>query len=352
MLKTNLLVLLTTITLITGCSNNSKSANTQTNYYIISGPAQGTSYHITIETNKPDAIQGKIDSLIEVIDVSMSTYRDDSYISRWNANTLTLDDLQDAHFNEVLIVSKEMYQQTSGYFDPTVVPLLAYYGFGNNLDKTLDEKDLPALKSVMGLDKISLSEQTHPKKSIAEVNLNFNAIAQGYTVDELAELLTNEGLFNFMIELGGEVKVSGLNKQNEEWAIGIEKPVENIELEKDLKKRLQTIIILSSGQSLATSGNYRNVKIDEKTGEKYGHIVNPIAMRPVKSKLLSTTVVAKNCAKADAIATALMAMGYEKAQEFLVANEGDYDAFLIYVNDQEVLSIWYSKNLRIEAITQ
>jgi thiamine biosynthesis lipoprotein len=350
MFKTNLLVLLTSTTLLIGCSNKSGSETRAYDYYKVNGPAQGTSYHITIETDIPDAIQGKIDSLIEVIDVSMSTYRADSYISRWNANTLTLEDAQDAHLNQVLMVSKEMFEQTSGYFDPTVGPLLAYYGFGENLDKTLDEKNLPALKSVMGLDKISLTKETHPRKSVAEVNLNFNAIAQGYTVDEIAELLTNEGIFNFMVELGGEVKVSGLNKQAEKWSIGIEKPVANIEFEQDLKKRLQTIVSLSSGQSLATSGNYRNVKVDENTGEKYGHIIDPIAMRPVKSKLLSATVVTENCAKADAIATALMAMGYEKAQRFLVDNEGAYDAFLIYINEEEVLSVWNSKNLRIKAI--
>lgn len=350
--KNPLLLLLTTIVLFFSCSNNAKNEFSELDYYKISGPAQGTSYHITLETANPKAIQLKIDSLIEVIDLSMSTYRDDSYISKWNMNTLTLDDERDDHFNEVLVVSKKMYALTDGYFDPTVGPLLAYYGFGKSLEKSLDEESLPSLKAVMGLDKIAMSEETHPTKSVTELSLNFNAIAQGYTVDKLSELLISENSKNFMIELGGEVKVSGLNKQSKEWSIGIEKPEENIELENDLNKRLQTILSLSSGQSLATSGNYRNVKVDEKTGEKYGHIIDPIALKPVKSKLLSATVVTDNCAEADAIATALMAMGYDRARQFLVQNDNLYQAFLIYVNEEETVSVWNSKNLKIEALTQ
>lgn len=350
-INTRLILQIAALFLIAGCSKNSSTENA-TNFYKISGPAQGTSYHITLETDSPELLQSAVDSLIEVIDVSMSTYRDDSYISKWNANSLTLNDAKDAHFEEVLSTSISLAEETKGYFDPTVGPLLAYFGFGEKLDQSIDEKQLPSLKAIMGIDKITLVEETHPTKSVADLTLNFNAVAQGYTVDEIAELLNEKGVTNYMIELGGEVKVAGVNKEAGQWSIGIEKPEENIELEQDLKKRLQTIILLNNGQSLATSGNYRNFKIDEVSGEKYGHIIDPISMKPVKSKLLSATVITENCAEADAIATALMAMGYEKAQAFLLENEAKYNAFLVYVDNEKGLSIWNSEKLELEAITQ
>lgn len=352
MTKTNILLIIASFTFLIGCSNKTNQEYTTTNYYKISGPAQGTSYHITLETNKPDLLQAKIDSLIEVIDVSMSTYRGDSYITKWNENSLSLEDSSDQHFNEVLKASKKVFAQTDGYFDPTVGPLLEYYGFGKNLDKSIDEKQLPKLKAVMGLEKISISNELHPTKIIDGISLNFNAIAQGYTVDVLAELLASEGVTNYMIELGGEVKVAGLNKDAGAWSIGIERPLENIELEQDLKKRLQTIVKLEGGMSLATSGNYRNFKVDKATGEKYGHIVDPISLKPVKSKLLSATVVTANCAEADGVATALMAMGLDKARAFLVEYDDSYDAFLIYIDDEKGLSVWNSEDLQLEAITQ
>ncbi|MCB0410235.1 MAG: FAD:protein FMN transferase, partial [Flavobacteriales bacterium] len=167
--------------------------------------------------------------------------------------------------------------------------------------------------------------------------LDFNAIAQGYSVDVLALFLEEKGIENYMVEVGGELRVKGVNKNDTLWRVGIDKPIEN-----NRERELQAIISLENS-SLATSGNYR--KFYEKDGVKYSHTINPLTGYPVQHSLLSVTVIAPTCALADAYATAFMVLGLEKSKQ-IVENNPDLEAFFIYSNEKNEMETFATKQIR------
>jgi thiamine biosynthesis lipoprotein len=329
MIRIALFISVASLLVMQACSNESKEATLD--YYKISGPAQGSTYNITVESNQPQLLQQKIDSLIERIDVSMSTYREDSYISAWNNANVENQEL-DAHFKTVLDASIAIAEETGGYFDPTVVPLLELWGFGKKQADQVSPEEIEESMQFVGYQKLIDGSFSYKKGSEGGLMLNFNAIAQGYTVDEIADLLLQESVTNFMVELGGEVRVQGINKEGMAWSLGIEKPLEGIEEVTRAEDRFEFILKMPSGKSLATSGSYRNYRIDPANGQAYSHIINPLTGYATKDRLLSVSVVSDHCMRADALATALMAMGLKQAIEFTETVEGD-DFLLIYLDE-------------------
>lgn len=278
----------------------------------LSGPAQGTSYHFSWWGETADSIsQSGIDSILNHVNESLSTYQNPSIINIFNEGDLIQTD--DPYFIFMVSRSRELSEITDGNFDPTVMPVVKAWGFGpdNALIPKVDNLD--SLLTFVGINQIQEQPQADGRitfsKSRREVQLDFNAIAQGYTVDLIAEYFENNGINNYLIELGGEALAKGENAKGRAWTLGIEKPV-------DLAGISELAALVNvSGVAIATSGNYR--KFYEKDGVRYSHTIDPATGRPVTHSLLSVTVIAEDCATADAMATAFMVMGVEKAQTFI-----------------------------------
>jgi thiamine biosynthesis lipoprotein len=268
--------------------------------------------------------QSDIDSVLNAVDLSMSTYIPESLISKINRNESNkIDSLFFRVITEALLIAEE----TQGAFDPTLAPIVNYWGFGFEEIQNIDESILAELMQSVGYTKLSFNDSTIFKTN-TNTQIDFNAIAQGFTVDLVGEHLQKLGITNYMIEIGGELKCSGFNADGDLWRIGIDKPSEDIQ-----KDRFQAIIEVEN-KSVASSGNYRKFKVDEKTGMKYVHTINPKTGSPVQTNLLGVTIITESCMRADAIATACMVMGLEKSKTYL-ENHPEIDALFIYSDPKE-----------------
>lgn len=311
--------------LLLSCSQNSNELDT---YQRIRGEAQGTTYSISIDSSKSETItKAKIDSLFDRIDSSLSVWKNNSVISVFNS----VDSLKvnDPHFLTVYYRSEELRNLTEGAFNAQIAPLVKIWGFGKNGIKPTTEVSPDSLLKLVHNEILTDADSVNEAiifKKLPGQSLDVNGIAQGYTVDVLAEYIKSKGVLNFMIEVGGEVRAEGKNEKGENWKIGIDKPLE------DLSKRELEAVAEISGRALATSGSYR--KFYELDGKKYSHTINPKTGYPVDHGLLSVSVLASNCTNADAFATAFMVMGKDKTVEFVNAHpELNLDVFLIYGGD-------------------
>ncbi len=290
----------------------------------LSGIALGTTYSITYFSHQNKSYQQKIDSVFAEINQSLSTYIPNSDISKINKGDTTV--VVDNMFRDVFVLSKEIYKQTDGFFDPTVGTLVNAWGFGPEKMQEMDSTKIDSLLNYVGLDKISISADNRIKKTTPEIYLDFNAIAKGYAVDKLAEMLTKEGVENYLIEVGGELVAKGINKETDKnWMVGIDNPNQD--------EKVFAAVINLKDKAMASSGNYRKFWIDEKTGEKFVHTINPKTGYPKKSNVLATTVVASTCAAADAYATAFMVMELEETKVFL-NGFNHIETILIYIDDK------------------
>ncbi len=311
--------------------------NGTTFYKTIDGFTQGTTYHIIFEQSDvnqsiSNVSQEDIDSLLSCFDLSLSTYLPNSIISRINNNDTTV--LVDDYFKIVFEKSYEVYNATDGAFDITVGPLVNLWGFGPDPGKETDTSKIDSLLQFVGMEKVKLSD----KKIVKDFNgifLDANAIAQGFSVDVICMYFEKKGISNYLVEIGGEIRSKGTKKNNEHWKVGIDKPYENNYFPGE---NLQVILQLEDC-SLATSGNYR--KFYEKDGMKYSHSIDPQKGYPVMNKLLSATIVAKDCMTADAYATACMIMGFKKSKEF-IENHRELKAYFVYSGDSGEFKTWYS----------
>ncbi|WP_299326136.1 FAD:protein FMN transferase [uncultured Maribacter sp.] len=288
------------------------------------GGALGTSYSIiSISSGKLD-LQKDIDSVFAVINQSLSTYIPESDISRINNGDTTV--VVDRMFQEVLDLSKSIHKETNGFFDPTVGTLVNAWGFGPERQISMDSLKIDSLLNYVGLNKITLDDINHIVKDNPNIYLDFNAIAKGYAIDRLAAMLDAKGIENYLIEVGGELVAKGKNTIKDKfWIVGIDDP--EMEVNRSTK-----ILIHLNDRALASSGNYRKFRIDEKTGKKFVHTVNPKTGYTQVSNTLAVTILADNCATADAYATALMAMNIEDAFALVEVNKR-LEAYIIYLDE-------------------
>lgn len=282
----------------------------------------GTTYNITYlnEMN----YQSSIDSLFAQVNKSLSTYIPTSDISKINQGDTTV--VVDAMFEEVFQKSKRIYKETNGYFDPTVCELVNAWGFGYKKErKDLDSLQVKELMNLVGFDKVTL-EENKVKKEVAGMCLDFNSIAKGYGIDVIGRFLESKNISNYLVEIGGEIRVKGKNSRNSLWTVAIDDPNTD-------GSRSQSRLIKLDNQSMASSGNYRKFRLT-KDGKKVVHTINPKTGFATESNLLSATVYGKlDCADVDAYATAFMAMGLEKTKTFL-ANHPDVKAVLLFANEK------------------
>lgn len=338
-MKTSLSILL--LLVLSGCQfSNSSSEKLQT----YSGMALGTDYQLKFFAEDKLKLDREIDSVFEVINHSMSTYQEDSDISRLNAGDTSI--VVDQMFRDVFELSDEIYKKTEGYFDPSVGNIVNAYGFGpKGFKHEPDSVLIDSLMRFVGFDKLQLTSENKVVGDFPETFLDFNGIAKGYAVDILGQLLEAYGVQNYLAEIGGEIRTKGKNLQSgKTWRLGIDDPrIETNPME------LSGVVELKN-QSLATSGNYRKYRYDSITKQKFVHIIDPKSGYMKKQNILSVSVIADNVAKADAYATAFMAMGTEKAKA-IAEHLSDIEIFLIYDEHGE-LKTYLSKGFEKAMLEQ
>ncbi|CAM4163374.1 FAD:protein FMN transferase [Gillisia limnaea] len=332
--KSQLLVVVSFLVVaFTGCEK--KGPNEQ----IFTGTALGTTYQLKFFHPEELNLAAGLDSIFGVINNSMSTYQEDSDISKINLGSTGIK--VDENFKEVFRYSEKIYKESDGYFDPTVGNLVNAYGFGpdKNLD-SLSSSEIDSILQYVGFNKLELTLDNTIEKQLPGVYIDFNAIAKGYTVDVIARYLNSRNVEDYLIELGGELVAKGINQGRQQpWVVAIDNP-----LQTEGNRTLQATLNLKN-RAMATSGNYRKFRIDSVTGERFVHTINPLSGKPEKSNLLSVSVLAENCALADGYATAFMAMGFEKSKEML-NNLEDVDVYFIYTEADEDVNVYTSQGFK------
>ena len=278
----------------------------------IQGETMGTTYHMSyFGSSLPESVKNSIDSLLVSINDEVSTFIPTSTISRFNTtkSDTNVVALSKEHFWQNLRASQKIFIRTQGFFDPTVMPLVNYWGFGykgHKLIKKADSLKIDSILHYVGFEKLFIRKDTI-FKSHSAVQLDFSACAKGYAIDEVAHWFEANGIKNYYIEIGGENRAAGKKANGKTWSVGLVIPKETTAI-----GAYHTIITLDN-QSMATSGNYRNFY--EVEGQKYSHTINPKTGFTERNTLLSASVLANNCLQADALATGIMAMGYKKAKK-------------------------------------
>ncbi len=310
----NRLFFLSLFLLQTACTDNN---NTQMRYQL-QGQTMGTLYHITVIADKnsfdASSIKIKLEQELQQINQQMSTYMPSSEISTFNQFNRSEWFPVSKPFAHVVDQSQKISHLTKGAFDITTASLVKLWGFGTgyqNKMPSLQEIDTVLQQTGYPLLTIRLNPPALKKLKLP-LSIDLSAIAKGYAVDQLSKILINQGLNNHLVEIGGELKTRGMNK-DKPWKIGInipDKPAHNV-----YKKPL----VLNNNEGVATSGDYNNYF--EKSGKRYSHTINPATGKPVTHNLSSVTVVASSTLRADALATALMVMGEVKGKEFVQENK-------------------------------
>lgn len=334
--------------LVTGCeqSNNSNKPAFQQTYQHIIGDTGWTKYNITYADDEKRDFTAAFKNLMIEIEAQTSTFQPNSLITKFNQSktdfTLPKEDEAYNHFLKNFEVSKNIHNKTNGFFDPSVMPLVNYWGFGYKGKKKVENIDGKKIKSILqyiGLDKITKSTNQSGitiNKQFPESELDFSAIAKGYAVDCFGELLEKNGITNYMVEIGGEVLAKGKNSKGKIWTIGINTPKEGSST-RDFEE-----IIQLDNKALATSGNYRNYY--EVKGEKFSHTINPKTGYTERNSLLSASIIAADCITADALATGCMSMGLESAKK-MVDSLSDIEAVFIYSEDGKTMNVYYTKGI-------
>ena len=316
------------------------SSSENTILVINSGEAQGSYYHIKYMSENGEDFHFQVDSILLEVDSSLSIYKDYSLISKLNnRETVTADAL----FLEVFLAAKNVYKQTERNFDCSVKPLVKAWGFYKDKFEDsiiIDSANFRKILRYVGFDKITLIADTLVIPD--GMSLDFNSIAQGFTVDVIARFLEKKNINNYLIEVGGELLAKGKNADGNIWRVGVDKPSENI----DEQDRFQFILDLEN-KALATSGNYRKFYVEN--GVKYAHTINPFTGFPAQNRLLSVTVIHDNCMLADAYATAFMVMGVKKSKQF-VNQHSEIEVYLVYTDKDGSWKTFVSPNMQSRII--
>lgn len=316
-----------------GCN----SAQEEKKLIDIQGQAQGTYYSIKYVADEIIVSKDDFDAIFQTIDSSLSTYQSYSLINKINLQDSSM--IHDYMMIEMIRQSDMVYRQSAGSFDPTVMPLVRAWGFGPEGKEYVSEISIDSILSKVGWNKLSISsgeDRLLLTKGGIDIQLDFNAIAQGYASDIIADYLMEKGIENYLIDTGGELRAKGVNQKGNIWKVGIDSPLE------DAASRELIAALELKNKSVATSGNYRKFYV--KDGVKYAHTISPFTGYPAEHTLLSSTVITDTCSLADAYATALMVMGTDKAIEF-IESRPNIEAYLVYSDENGNFKTYQSKGL-------
>ena len=319
-----ILVLLGIIALLTACDKRPEKT-------IIQGEAQGSYFAVTYYDEKGRNFQREIDSIFHAVDVSVNLWVDTSVISKVNRNEeVVLDSIFVGNFR----IAQEAARLSNGYFDPTVSPIVAAWGFSYKHGDSITPQLIDSLKHLVDYRNIRIEDGKIVKAHPA-MTLDFNAIAQGYTTDMIASFLDSMGIKNYLVDTGGEIMARGGKPNGNPWIVGIEKPADNWDSEQVVQAR-----VALRDKGLVTSGSTR--KYVERNGKRYSHCIDPKTGYPVEHNVLSATVMAESSVWADALASICMVMGMEKSLPLIESMEG-VEAYYIYVNEKNELETFATK---------
>lgn len=300
----------------------------KSNYRAYRGGMYGTTFSIiyNYHSNLDKDIYDRMNS----INASLSMFNPNSTISKFNQKGV-MQIAIDSDFEKMYTKAVEVYEATDGAFDISVAPLINAWGFGYKHQKLPTDEVVDSIMNFIGMDKVTM-ENHFIKKKIDGVELDASSIAKGLGVDLVAEYLDDKNIKNYIVEIGGEVRVKGVNRNGVKWRVGIDKPLEH-----DKNREIQLILNMDDG-AVATSGNYRNFYI--KDGHKYTHTINPHTGYPVSKSILSASVYSATCMEADAYATAFMVLGLDAAKS-VIKNVKNIEGLIIY-GEEDNIRIWMS----------
>lgn len=302
-------------------------------YRFTEGTVYGTTYHISYKSDKDYAAE--IRREMERVNESLSMFNKKSTIACLNRG---VTDRTDSLFVRLFTKAAEIHAKTGGAFDITVAPLVNAWGFGYKNERLPSAEKVDSLLQYVGMEKLKI-EDGRLVKAVEGIQMDASSIAKGLGVDLVAEFLEGQGVRDYMVEIGGEVRVKGQSNKSRPWHIGIDKPIDD---EAASRRELQFVLEMGEG-ALATSGNYRRFYVVD--GKKYSHTINPKTGFPVQQDILGASVYAPTCMEADAYATAFMVLGMEKAKEIVEANPS-VEACFIYQNEQGEREVWVSEKLK------
>jgi len=348
---------LVSLLLVAGaCSEDVKTNDYKA--FSIQGETQGTTYTIIADDERLSDLKPEIDAILLDFDRCLSSYRDSSIVSIFSNAPIGFHSFKDinGYFKRCFTLSEDIYKLSEGAFDPSIFPLVSAWGFMKDPALEMTRAQVDSVKNLIGFDNGKDYEFLVPanedkqllnefimNKLRGSLKLDFNAIAQGLSVDVLCEFLDEQGFQNYYVEIGGELRVKGTNKEGEFWRIGIDVADENNAV--NTSDRQLTAVISVNNRAVATSGNYR--KFYEKDGVKRSHTIDPQTGYPVQHSLLSATVVADNTALADAMATVFMVWGKEKTIDFVTTNKHlNLDILLQYSDEDGTIAVYYSPGMR------
>ena len=297
------------------------------------GMVFGTVYHITYQSSK--SLQKDIEAELAKVDASLSPFNERSIITAVNENR---DTVVNKMFTDVFTLAMKISNSTDGAFDITVAPLVNAWGFGFKGGAMPSRHQVDSLKALVGYHKVSLADG-RVSKTDPRIMLDCSSIAKGYGCDVVAKFLSANGIDNYMVEIGGEIVTRGISEKRLPWKIGVTKPTDD---SLNVNQEIQTIINVTD-KAMATSGNYRNFYY--KNGRKYAHTIDPSTGYPVQHNILSSTVIADDCATADAYATAFMVMGLDKAKTIL-SRHPELMAYFILASDDGTINVWFSPSMK------
>ena len=297
------------------------------------GMVFGTVYHITYQSSK--SLQKDIEAELAKVDASLSPFNERSIITAVNENR---DTVVNKMFSDVFALAMKISDSTNGAFDITVAPLVNAWGFGFKGGVMPSRHQVDSLKALVGYHKVSLTNG-RVSKTDPRIMLDCSSIAKGYGCDVVAKFLSAKGIDNYMVEIGGEIVTRGISEKRLPWKIGVTKPTDD---SLNVNQEIQTIINVTD-KAMATSGNYRNFYY--KNGRKYAHTIDPSTGYPVQHNILSSTVIADDCATADAYATAFMVMGLDKAKTIL-SRHPELLAYFILASDDGTNKVWFSPSMK------
>ncbi len=344
-MKHKALIWSATISLLFSCGGVDKESQHRS-FTELFGSAQGTTYSIIIADTNIDLVQSEIDSVLDHFDDVLSTYKENSIISRINESkdSIQIDDPSN-WFDDCFKLSETVYKRSNGAFDPSIMPLVDAWGFYRNRGQIPDQKAIDSLLNLVSFDNGRIYSYSFRNgkirfhKNAKDFRLDFNAVAQGLAVDVLADYIRDKGAKNYYVEIGGEIRVAGKNREGENWRIGIDSPQISDSV------RLLDQVIAISDKGIATSGNYRKFYVVD--GIKYAHTIDPRTGRPVEHSLLSATVICNSTGLADAWATAFMVIGKEEAIKLLESGlDQELDVYFIYDDGNEGFDHWMTPGFK------
>ena len=312
-------------------------------YQKIEGSIFNTIYHITYQGTND--YHDEINRLFKEFDGSLSMFNDTSIITRMNNNDTSV--VANKYFRRVFEKAISVSEASNGAFDITVAPLVNLWGFGFKNSDSVTQQMVDSILQFVGYKSVFLDEEGRLHKLDPRTILDASSIAKGYMSDIVAEYLEDQGVFNYMVEIGGEIALNGVNPKGNAWSVGIVKPADD---ETNTNDELQEVLYMTSG-GMATSGNYRRFYV--KNGKKYAHTINPHTGYPIQQDILSSTVIAEDCMTADAYATAFMVLGKEKAINVLEKDTTLMAYFILSGKDSTKYDIYCSpaleERLRVSA---